>query len=174
MLVRGPVFADGLVRFDDVLVAPEDADGARLSLEVKWPGGGSVLWRQASMLQALAPEPRKVKVGTVYLRPRNSTLEKNLQLWCDQIDAAGKLGLDIVCLGETILAVGTSATIQDCAQPIPGPLSEKIAPALQDNRCVVLDRWLSSMCAYQGYAGGFGTDKVVAIATDVSNESGPI
>jgi len=43
---------------------------------------------------------------------------------------------------------------------------EKIAPALQDGRCVVLDRWLSSTCAYQGYAGGFGTDKVIRIAAD--------
>ena len=44
--------------------------------------------------------------------------------------------------------------------------AEKIAPALQENRCVVLDRWLSSTCAYQGYAGGFGMDKVIKIATD--------
>src|SRR4030065_1625636 len=44
--------------------------------------------------------------------------------------------------------------------------AEKIAPALQANRCVVLDRWLSSTCAYQGFAGGFGTDKVIRIATD--------
>ena len=44
--------------------------------------------------------------------------------------------------------------------------AEKIAPALQDDRCVVLDRWLSSTCAYQGFAGGFGTDKVIKIATD--------
>ena len=43
---------------------------------------------------------------------------------------------------------------------------EKIAPALKDNKCVVLDRWLSSACAYQGHAGGFGVDKVVGIATD--------
>jgi dTMP kinase len=43
---------------------------------------------------------------------------------------------------------------------------EKIAPALQEGQCVVLDRWLSSTCAYQGHAGGFGADKVVAIATD--------
>jgi dTMP kinase len=43
---------------------------------------------------------------------------------------------------------------------------EKIAPALQENRCVILDRWLSSTCAYQGYAGGFGMDKVIQIATD--------
>lgn len=43
---------------------------------------------------------------------------------------------------------------------------EKIAPALQSKQCVVLDRWLSSTCAYQGHAGGFGTDKVIRIATD--------
>jgi dTMP kinase len=44
--------------------------------------------------------------------------------------------------------------------------SEKIAPALKDGKCVVLDRWLSSTCAYQGCAGGFGTDKVIGIAED--------
>ena len=43
---------------------------------------------------------------------------------------------------------------------------EKIAPALTANKCVILDRWLSSTCAYQGYAGGFGMDKVIKIATD--------
>jgi dTMP kinase len=43
---------------------------------------------------------------------------------------------------------------------------EKIQPALKANKCVVLDRWLSSTCAYQGYAGGFGIEKVVKIATD--------
>jgi dTMP kinase len=42
--------------------------------------------------------------------------------------------------------------------------TEKIAPALAANKCVVLDRWLSSTCAYQGYAGGFGMDKVIKIA----------
>jgi len=44
--------------------------------------------------------------------------------------------------------------------------AEKIAPALKANHCVVLDRWLSSTCAYQGFAGGFGTEKVIRIATD--------
>jgi len=43
---------------------------------------------------------------------------------------------------------------------------EKIAPALKENKCVLLDRWLSSTCAYQGYAGGFGIDKVIKIAAN--------
>jgi dTMP kinase len=44
--------------------------------------------------------------------------------------------------------------------------AEKIKPALDQNKCVILDRWLSSTCAYQGYAGGFGIDKVLKIAAD--------
>jgi len=44
--------------------------------------------------------------------------------------------------------------------------AEKIAPALEARQCVVLDRWLSSTCSYQGYAGGFGMEKVIKIATD--------
>jgi dTMP kinase len=44
--------------------------------------------------------------------------------------------------------------------------SERISPALQAGQCVVMDRWLSSTCAYQGYAGGFGVEKVIDIAND--------
>jgi len=138
MLVRGPIVDGVLARFDDVLVAPEGADGARLSLEVKWLRGGSALWKQVSLREAPPPGPRKVKVGTVYLRPKNSTPQKNLALWCDQIDAAGKLGLDIVCLGETITAVGTTATIKDLAEPIPGPASEALAEAAKRNNVWVV------------------------------------
>jgi dTMP kinase len=42
--------------------------------------------------------------------------------------------------------------------------NERIAPALVDDKCVVVDRWLSSTCAYQGKAGGFGVDKIIQIA----------
>jgi len=43
---------------------------------------------------------------------------------------------------------------------------EKIAPALQQKSCVLLDRWLSSTCAYQGCAGGFGIENIIKIAKD--------
>ena len=42
-----------------------------------------------------------------------------------------------------------------------------------ENKCVVLDRWLSSTCAYQGYAGGFGIDKVSRIAEDCLERAWP-
>jgi len=42
--------------------------------------------------------------------------------------------------------------------------AERVAPALKAGKCVLLDRWLSSTCAYQGYAGGFGIDNVITVA----------
>ena len=44
--------------------------------------------------------------------------------------------------------------------------AEKIKPALNEGKCVIMDRWLSSTCAYQGYAGAFGVEKVIDIAQD--------
>ncbi len=43
---------------------------------------------------------------------------------------------------------------------------EHIGPDLAAGKCVLMDRWLSSTCAYQGFAGGFGIEKVIRIATD--------
>ena len=43
---------------------------------------------------------------------------------------------------------------------------EHIGPDLAAGKCVLMDRWLSSTCAYQGFAGGFGIEKVIKIGTD--------
>ncbi|MCK4960638.1 MAG: dTMP kinase [Planctomycetes bacterium] len=43
---------------------------------------------------------------------------------------------------------------------------EKIGPALERGECVVMDRWISSTCAYQGCAGGFGVEKVIRLGGD--------
>ena len=50
---------------------------------------------------------------------------------------------------------------------------EHIAPDLAAGKCVLMDRWLSSTCAYQGFAGGFGIDKVITIAADALQRSWP-
>ena len=42
--------------------------------------------------------------------------------------------------------------------------SDCISPALSEGKCVVMDRWLSATCAYQGYAGNFGMQKVITLA----------
>lgn len=138
MLVRGPSVEGSIGTFEDVLIAPQEADAARIRLEVKWPRGGVVTWKRVSVRPTAMPPARKVKVGTVYLLPRKSTSERNLELWCEQIDAAGDLGLDIVCLGEAIRVVGTGADLTDCAEPIPGPSTERLGQAARKNRIWVV------------------------------------
>ncbi len=138
VIIRGPQVSGNQARFEDVYVAPEGADGAHLSLEVKWPEGGSVLWRRISIRPTATPPPRKVKVGTVYLRPKSSTPEKNLDLFCAQIAEAGRLGLDIVCLGEAITTVGTQRTVADVAEAVPGPSTERLGAAARAARCWVV------------------------------------
>ena len=128
----------GVAAFSDVLIAPEGADSARLTLELRWPQGGAVTWKRVSLTPTELPSPRKVKVGTVYLRPANSTPEQNLGLWCEQIDAAGKLGLDIVCLGEAILMVGTGKSLADTAEPIPGPSTQRLGEVARRNHLYVV------------------------------------
>jgi predicted amidohydrolase len=137
-IVRGPVPHGGNLKFRDVLVAPEKADALRLSLELKWPQGGSVLWKQATAGLAPAPPPRKVKMGTVYLKPANSTPEQNVELFCRQIDAAGRLKLDVLCLPEAITMVGTTSTVNDVAEPIPGPVTRRLGAAAAKNHLWVV------------------------------------
>ncbi|MBE0536733.1 MAG: dTMP kinase [Phycisphaerae bacterium] len=50
---------------------------------------------------------------------------------------------------------------------------EKIAPALASGACVVMDRWVSSTCAYQGCAGGLGIQTVLRIAADSLERTWP-
>jgi predicted amidohydrolase len=133
VLAGGPSVNGSEARFVESWTAPAEANGARLLLEVKWPGKGVITWKKASLAVSEPPAVRKIKVGTVYLRPNHSTPLRNLELWCEQVDAAGKLGLDIVCLSESILMVGTSAKTSDIAEAIPGPATERLGRAARAN-----------------------------------------
>ena len=137
MLIRGPLLDGQTAYFKDVLIAPEEADGAKITMDIRWPQGGTVLLKRVSMHPTTAPKPRKVKIGTVYLRPSRSATE-NLNFFYKQIDDAGKLGLDIVCLGEGITNIGTKTNAIDCAESIPGPTSKKLGNAARKNKIWVV------------------------------------
>jgi dTMP kinase len=99
------------------------------------------------------------------------------------VDWLAKQGVDVVsyrepgatAIGEKIrqillnpehIAMTTAAEVMLYMAARMQLWNEKVAPDLKAGKCVIVDRWLSSTCAYQGNAGGFGIDKVVKIATD--------
>lgn len=99
------------------------------------------------------------------------------------VDWLAKQGVDVVsyrepgatAIGEKIrqillnpehIAMTTAAEVMLYMAARVQLWNEKIAPDLKAGKCVVVDRWLSSTCAYQGNAGGFGIDKVIKIAAD--------
>ena len=132
-IARGLAVDGGAGRFEDVLVAPDGADGARVSLEAKWLKGGVVTWTAARFAETGPPAARPVKIATVYYRPRDSTPERNIELYCGHIDEAGRMGADIVCLPEGMTVVGTGLNYGQSAQPIPGPATERLGASAKRN-----------------------------------------
>ncbi len=78
-----------------------------------------------------------------------------------------------ILLNPEHLAMSTSAEVLLYMAARMQLWQEKIVPALAQKKCVVLDRWLSSTCAYQGHAGGFGIERTIKIAADCLEKPWP-
>lgn len=138
-LIRGPILGQhGQATFEDVIVAPEGANRAEISLEVKWPAEGAVTWTRVEIQPCESSPRRLVKVGTVHFRPRGTTPEENLELYAQFIHEAGRLALDIVCLPELITVVGTGKRSFEVAKPIPGPDTDYLGQAARAARVWVV------------------------------------
>lgn len=118
----------------DVFAAPQDADAAEISLEVKWLRGGRVRLEDVVFRETAPRAGRTVKIGTIHFRPRNGSPQSNLERFAQYIDQAGQLGLDAVCLGEGITVVGTNKSMADVAEPVPGPSTEYLGGCAAKNR----------------------------------------
>lgn len=133
ILVEGPVHRDGAWEFGDVLVAPDDVDGARITLEVRWPRGGTLICHEIALTPATVPDTRTARIGTVYLRPADTTPDQNVELYCEQVDVAGRDNVDILCLPEMLTFIGTWKTYPDSAQEIPGSYTDRLGQAARRN-----------------------------------------
>ena len=110
---------------EQILTAPLLARNLGLELVLQWTASGTVWWDDVSVEEVPPAPSRKLKVATVSYEPlAHSTPEKNRQFFAEKVAAAGKLGADLVCLGEGITVVSTGKTYVDVAEPIPGPTSQ--------------------------------------------------
>ena len=140
LMVRGPSAAGAGLRFPDVLVAPKEADGARLSLEVKWPQGGLGALAAGRLAAAAAAAAAKGEDRHgLPPAPATARRERNLELFCQQIDAGRPAGA-----GHRLPARGDHAwsarprTGRRLAEPIPGPSTQRLGQAAKQNHLWVV------------------------------------
>jgi predicted amidohydrolase len=118
--------------------APEGATQVRLELLFGWSPGGTVWWDDIMLAEAEALPPRPVKIAALYHRPGgNSSAQANVEEFCEWIDKAAEESPDIICLPEGITIIGTGLTMEQVAEPIPGPTSRRLGELARKHNCYI-------------------------------------
>ena len=119
----------GTFELDRVLLTPPKTTAVDLELVLQWTPTGAVEWRAVSLQPAPAPDPRKVRVAAVWLRPRNSKVASDsVDRFAEYIDQfAPQQRPDVIVLGEMINRVGVPGAPDQQAEPIPGPTTRRLA-----------------------------------------------
>lgn len=126
----------GAHQFDRVLQAPPKTRAVELELVLQWTPTGQVEWQSISLQPAAAPAARKVRVATVWLRPRDSrTGADSVQRFAEYVDRiAAQHHPDVIVLGEMINRVGVAGEPDQQAELIPGPTTERMGEQARRHR----------------------------------------
>jgi predicted amidohydrolase len=126
-------------RAEEIMAAPQPARSMTVQLALQWTPSGTVWWDDLSVEEVPEPAARRIKVATVsYQPPGRSTPAENRVFYAGKIAAAGKLGVDLLCLGEGISVVSTGKSYTEVAETIPGPTSEALGEAARKARMYVV------------------------------------
>ena len=128
VLDTGPAASpEGAILFERRVQAPPGARAVELELVLQWSERGEVTWRGVSLTAAPPPAPRKARVAAVWFRPRGAKTgaEAAAQVAAYAETVAGEHRPDVVLLGEAINHAGAPGSLDDHAEPIPGPTTER-------------------------------------------------
>lgn len=115
---------DGWSLFRQTYKVPDGVISAEVELTYRWDADGKVFFAPPKLEKVDQIPSRKVKLAAVHHKPRQSTVEANLEVFGDFAKEAGLQGADIVCLPEGITLVGTGKNYVEVAESIPGPTTE--------------------------------------------------
>jgi predicted amidohydrolase len=104
------------------LRAPTEARQAKIELYLQWAANARVEWSEITLKAIASPAPRKVRLATAHLLPRegNEPSDKPPQ-YAPLIAEAARQKADLIVLGETLTYYGTGKKMHECAEPVPGP-----------------------------------------------------
>jgi len=118
--------SDGWTTVSQTYRAPVTAKHLRIELHFRWgPPKSQVIWKDVRLDSVAAPDPRRVKLATIHLQPREgkTPADKRTQFASLIADAATQ-GADLIVLPETLTVYGTGLTYAECAETVPGPSTD--------------------------------------------------
>lgn len=118
----------------ETLRAPTAARQARIELYLQWAANARVAWSEAQLTRVEAPPPRKVRLATAHLQPREGRepSDKPPQ-FAPLIAEAARQKADLLVLPETLTYYGTGKKMHECAEPIPGPSTDYFGKLAQQH-----------------------------------------
>lgn len=116
---------DGWTEVSDTYRAPSKATKAVVELHLLWAPGGKIAWSDVEFAPAPALPPRKVRLAAVHFRPRGGkTAADNCRQFVPLIEEAARQKADLVVLGECVTVVGNGLSVEQAAEPVPGPSTD--------------------------------------------------
>lgn len=112
-------------KLETTVQAPAGTRVAQLQLFLLHAPEGAVWWDAISFEEVPAPQPRKVTVAVVNLRPPNTgSKEASLAAFAKTVREKAPAGVDIILLPEGVTVVGTGRSYVEVATPAPGEDTE--------------------------------------------------
>lgn len=114
--------------------APGAATSAVVELHLQWAPEGRVEYSQVELTPADRDQRRTVRLAAVHYRPeRGTTPQEKREQFAPLIDEAAAQEADLVVLPETLTYFGTGLTMEQVAEPVPGPSTEYFGQLAQDH-----------------------------------------
>lgn len=127
------------VTVDRLYQTPETAVSLELDLIGRWGRGGHVSFAEVGLRAAPGPPPRRGKIAVVQFMPGSPTTpEDNRKAFAEKVAEAGRLGADLVVVGEGITMAGTGKAMAEVAEPVPGPTCMALGAVARESELYVV------------------------------------
>jgi predicted amidohydrolase len=113
---------DGWTTVTGTYQAPQAATKAIVELHLQWATNAKLEWSNVGLTPVETPAGRKVRLAAVHFQPKGGkTPEGNCRLFAPLIERAAQQRADLVVLPETLTYYGTGLSVEESAEPVPGP-----------------------------------------------------
>ena len=110
----------------DTYLAPGKASKGIVELYLQWQPHAKVEWSNVTLTEVSSMPSRLVRLATVHFQPKGGgkmPLDK-AKLFEPLLDEAAKQKADLIVLPETLTYYGTGKKMAECAEPVPGPVTD--------------------------------------------------